>query len=211
VAISINWLTKVIFIPKNYLTPVGTDLFELDVNQFRLDLKDIEDGGEGMYFEDTHRHSTESVLAGVTYARQFEVINGYTVEFEDDGTPNGHYQVRLYGANHNISDVKVKNSVSIIVQNSAGLQTVSTGGGGPTATQIAAAVWSHPDGAALTTKMSLVEKILRNKTITDPVNGDFVLYDNDGTTELFRVPLWEDAGASQQYRGQGAERRERLA
>lgn len=208
--ISINWLTKVIFVPQSYLTPVSTDLFEMDVNQFRLDLKDIEDSGEGMYFEDTHRHNSEVSLAGVTYSRTFEIINGYRVEFED--IPAAPYRVRLFGANHNIADVALINCASLLVQNSAGLQTVSTGGGGgPTAPQIAAAVWAHPDGAALTTKMSLVEKILRNKTITDPVNGDFVLYDNDGTTELFRVPLWEDAGASQQYRGQGAERRERLA
>jgi hypothetical protein len=154
--ISINWLTKVIHVPQSYLTPVGPDSYELDVNQFRLDLKNIEDGGEGMYFEDTHRHNTEVVLAGVTYARTFEVINGYQVEFED-----GQYQVRLYGANHNLSDVKVLNSVSIIAQNSAGLQTVNIAGGGeaPSAAQVAAAVWTYvtrtlTSAAGLTTEQA---------------------------------------------------------
>lgn len=125
--ISIDWLTKVIFVPKSYLVAEG-DQYSMDVNQFRLDLKDIEDG-DGITFEDTHRHNTQVVLAGVTYSRSVEIINGYTVEFEDDGTANGEYTVRLYGANHNISDVKVANSVSIVVQNSAGLIQVSSGSG----------------------------------------------------------------------------------
>lgn len=139
--ISINWLTKTILVPKDYLVDEGNGYFAMDVNQFRLDLKDIEDG-EGITFEDTHRHNTEVVLSGVTFARTFEIINGYQVEFEDDGTMNGHYTVRLYGANHNIADVKVFNSVSIVQSNSAGLQTVATGAG-PTPAQVAQAVWEY--------------------------------------------------------------------
>lgn len=123
-AISINWATKVIFVPKSYLTALGGERYRLDVNQFRLDLKDIEDGDEGMAFDDTHSHATEATLSGVTYARQVQIINGYTVEFE-----NGTYQVECVGANHNIGDVKVVNSVSLIVGNSAGLITVVSGSG----------------------------------------------------------------------------------
>ena len=123
-AISINCATKVIYIPKSYLgAPVGTNLYELNVNTFRLDLKDWEDSDVGMAMPDTHRHNTQVQLSGVTYARTFEIINGYTVEFED-----GTYAVRCVGANHNIGDVKVVNSVSLIIGNSAGMVVTTSSG-----------------------------------------------------------------------------------
>lgn len=125
-ALSINWATKVITIPQADLTPVSGSLYELDVDAFRLALKDIEDGEEGMAFPDTHRHNTEVTLGGVTYARTLEIINGYTVTFQDVGSP---YRVRCVGANHNISDVQNLNNVSLIVGNAAGLIVKSVGSG----------------------------------------------------------------------------------
>lgn len=124
-AISINWATQVISIPQADLTYLSPGLYELDVDVLRLALKDIEDGEEGIAFPDTHRHNTEVTLAGVTYARTFEIINGYTVTFQDTGSP---YTVKCVGANHNIGDVKNVNQVSLIVGNSAGLITVNTSG-----------------------------------------------------------------------------------
>lgn len=115
-AISITWATKVIYIPQSDLTFLGGSLYELDVNQFRLNLKNLEDDEEGMPFPDTHRHNTEVVLSGITYARIVEIINGYTVEFED-----GQYTVSCVGVNHNLADVKVANQVALIVNNAAGL------------------------------------------------------------------------------------------
>ena len=144
-ALSINWSTRVITIPQADLDVVAAGLYELDVNAFRLALKDIEDSEEGASFPDTHRHNTAVTLSGVTYARTFEIINGYTVTFEYLGTP---YSVRCVGANHNLADVKNVNPVSLIVGNSAGLITVATGGGGgPTAAEIAAAVWAAANRA----------------------------------------------------------------
>jgi hypothetical protein len=125
-AISINWETQVITIPQADLTYLSPGLYELDVDVLRLALKDIEDGEEGIAFPDTHRHNTEVTLAGVTYARTFEIINGYTVTFQDTGSP---YTVKCIGANHNIGDVKNVNQVSLIVGNSAGLITVASGSG----------------------------------------------------------------------------------
>jgi hypothetical protein len=123
-AISIDWATQIITVPQSYLTHISGALYELDVDQLRLDLKDIEDSEEGMAFPDTHRHNTAVTLSGVTYARTVEIINGYTVTFE-----NGNYSVRCVGANHNIGDVKNVNSVSLIIGNAAGLISVSSGSG----------------------------------------------------------------------------------
>jgi hypothetical protein len=137
-SITINFNTKVISIPKTFMTQKTPILFELDVNALRLALKEIEESGAGIVYPDTHRHNTEITLSGVTYARSVEIINGYTITFED-----GQYVVSCVGANHNIADVKNLNQVSIVVGNSAGL-VVTTGGGGATANEIRDAVWSAP-------------------------------------------------------------------
>jgi hypothetical protein len=117
-AVTIDWGTRVISVPKADLNLIqaSPEVRELDVNWFRLQLKDLEDDEEGIPHPDTHRHFTEVTLAGLTYARIIEIINGYTVEFED-----GQYTVNCTGANHNLSDVKVANQVSLIVNNAAGL------------------------------------------------------------------------------------------
>jgi hypothetical protein len=125
VAISVDWgNTNVIHVPQADLVDLGGGFYNFDVNWFRLELKKLEDDVEGMPFPDTHRHSTEKVLSGVTYARFVEILSPYTVEFED-----GSYTVISYGANHNIADVKVQNSVSLITNNSAGLIDASKGQG----------------------------------------------------------------------------------
>ena len=118
-AISIDWDTRVIFVPKNDLTLIQstpTEIRELDLNWFRHQLKDIEDSEEGMVNPDTHRHNTEVSISGLTLARVIEIINGYTVTFE-----NGQYAVNLIGANSNIGDVVNVNQVSVRSNNSAGM------------------------------------------------------------------------------------------
>jgi hypothetical protein len=145
-AIAINWLTRRITIPQSDLTPISGVLYQLDVNAFRLQLKDLEDSDDGMGQPDTHRHNTQVVLSGVTYARTLEIINGYTVEFQNTGSP---YIVSCVGANHNLADVYIPGSstVSLIIGNSAGLIVTDTGGGGGasyTPAEIADAVWDEP-------------------------------------------------------------------
>lgn len=137
-AISVDHATYVITIPQSDLTPVSIpdSLYELDVDWFRLALKDWEDGEFGIVMPTTHRHNTQITLAGVTYARTFEVLAPYTVTFEDMGP---HYTVRCTGANHNIGDVLNFNSVNLIIANSAGLIVTAGGGGGASA----ADVWAY--------------------------------------------------------------------
>ena len=136
--ITIDWGNKNIFIPRSELTLIQsapTVIYELNLNTFRLALTDLEDSEEGMVFPQTHRHNTTVVLSGVTYARVIEIINDYTVEFED-----GQYAVNLVGANSNVADRVIVNQVSVRASNSAGLIEVNTaGGGGATAAEI----WSY--------------------------------------------------------------------
>jgi hypothetical protein len=58
--------------------------------------------------------------------------------------------------------------------------------------------------------VSLIHKVLRNKTVTDPATGTITVYDDDGSTVLLTADLFEDAAGTQPYDGAGAERRERL-
>lgn len=60
-------------------------------------------------------------------------------------------------------------------------------------------------------RVALIEKLLRNKLVTDPGTGVATLYDDDSVTPLLTAQLYETAAGGQTYRGQGAERRERLA
>lgn len=123
-AISIDWGTKIISVPQSYLTPITGNRYELDVNQFRLDLRSLEDDLMGITYLRTHKHNTEVVLGGITYARFVELVNGYTVSFE-----SGSYIVELDGANNNILEKSNYTGVSIREKNSAGLITVSSGSG----------------------------------------------------------------------------------
>jgi hypothetical protein len=121
--ISVDWATKIITVEKADMTLVQSlplEIYDLPLNFFRLALKDLEDDEAGMPYLDTHRHNSEVVLGGITYARVIEIINGYTVTFED-----GQYAVNLIGANSNVGDVVNVNQVSIRSANSAGLITNS--------------------------------------------------------------------------------------
>lgn len=118
-AISINYATRVISVPRNDLTLIQTnpvEIRELNLNAFRLELKDWEDSAEGMTMPTTHNHVAPISVGGVTLARVVELINGYTVTFED-----GQYAVNLVGANSNIGDRVNVNQVSVRSANSAGL------------------------------------------------------------------------------------------
>ncbi len=150
-ALSIEWSTKIISVPQADLTNLGGGVYELDVDAFRLELRDLEDSEAGMVELPTHTHNTSVTLSGVTYARTVEIINGYTVEFED-----GQYTVKCVGANHNIGDVKVVNQVSLLIGNSAGLIEVNTGGGGGTTAQD---IWEYSiDGKEAQDRLKTAEK-----------------------------------------------------
>ena len=123
-AISIDWPTGVITVPKADMTLIQsapTEIRQLNLDTFRLTLRDLEDDPSGMPWLKTHNHNTSVTVGGVTLARVIEIINGYTVTFE-----NGQYAVNLVGANSNVGDVVNVNQVSVRSANSAGLQDLST-------------------------------------------------------------------------------------
>ena len=59
-------------------------------------------------------------------------------------------------------------------------------------------------------RLTLIEKIQRNKLETDPTAGTLTIYDDDGVTPLVTSTIYEDVAGTQTYRGQGVDRRNRL-
>ncbi len=95
---------------------VPTEIRQLNVNTFRLILRDLEDDVLGRPWPKTHTHNTIVVVGGVPLARVVEILDPYTITFED-----GQYAVNLTGANSNVADKTNVNQVSVRSANSAGL------------------------------------------------------------------------------------------
>jgi hypothetical protein len=182
---------------------VSPEVRQLDLDAFRLTLRQLESTDLGVPFPDTHRHNTEYTISGFTYARAVEIINGYTVEFED-----GFYGVAATGANANVLDVKVANSVSFNSQNSGGL--IVTADSGLTPGESATLSNIETIVQAIQSVIDFVVKLLRNRRETNPSTGVQTIYDDDSITPLVSGDLFEDVAGTQPYQGQGADRADRM-
>lgn len=117
-AITVDWGNKNILVPKADTTLISTgppEIRELSINDLRQRLDDLMDDVDGMPFDTTHEHTAPLTIGNVTLVRVVEIINNYTIEFEDL-----QYTVQIVGGNSNISEAKVQNQVSIDTANSAG-------------------------------------------------------------------------------------------
>lgn len=118
-AITVNWITGIISIPKADTTLVQTsptEIREINLNSFRLILRDLEENPDGRPWPRTHDHFAPITISGTQLARVVNILDPYTVTFE-----NGTYAVNFVGANTNLADKTNVNSVSIRPNNSAGL------------------------------------------------------------------------------------------
>lgn len=118
---TIDWLNQVIYVQQSDLlqtqvTPIA--VYELNINDFRLQLTEMLGAPSGLPFVDTHVYYPPVTVAGVTLARVLEIINGYTITF----LPDASYGVNVVGGNSNVADVTNPNNVSVRSANSAGLQ-----------------------------------------------------------------------------------------
>ena len=198
-AITVDYNTLIISVPQADITFVTGTLYELDTDWFRLQLKAIEASEAGMAFPDMHVHNTQVTVAGTTFFRTIEIINGFSVEF----TPDAQWSVRLVGSNNNIFDVEngilVQNQVQVIPNNSAGGIIVQTGISGLTGTE-----------SNQLAEIDTLRKLMRNRMETDPTTGIMTIYDDDDITPFLTGNIYEDVLAAQAYRGRGIERRNRL-
>jgi len=122
--IYIFWDTFEIFVPKSAMTLLQmfpVEIYQLNINDFHLKLRAIEDDVIGISYPTTHRYIAPIEIGGVTLSRVMEVLSPYTITFED-----GKYAVNIEGGNSNLADVNNINNVGVRTANSAGLQDLET-------------------------------------------------------------------------------------
>lgn len=190
-ALTIDGPTAIIDVPQADLTyDVATDAYVLDTDAFRLELRDWEDGPDGIVWTKTHDHNTESTLAGTTFARQVIIRAPWRVRFENTGSA---YTVRIEGSNNNLLDGDVlipTPLVSYVATNSAGLIVREGTTSGLTPTESA--------------NLALILALMRSgRTLTTDGSGDVVITigpaDGGGS---YTTSGWEDeAGTTPQTGG----------
>ena len=67
-AVSVDYATKIITIPKADLTLVTGTLYELDTEALRRELAALQDDEEGIWADTMYTHNTEVTVAGTTFA-----------------------------------------------------------------------------------------------------------------------------------------------
>lgn len=122
--ITVNWATKVI----------DSTASITDLPAFHATLRDLEDDPTGAIYPVTHTWKALDLGSGAWFYGM-ELINGYTLRFPNTGS----YTVvgNLGGTIVPVAGVYVERKTS------AAFATTAVGGSGPTAADIAAAVWSY--------------------------------------------------------------------
>lgn len=125
-AITIDHATQVISVDQADLTFVSGALYDFDTNDFRLQVGALLDDEAYIWMPEAFIHNTEITVAGTTFARSIQLINGYSITFEDVTM-----SVRYTGSNNDMFDVEnsklnPSGNVTIVSQNAAGL--VNAGG-----------------------------------------------------------------------------------
>lgn len=122
--ITVNWATKVI----------DSTASITDLPAFHATLRDLEDDPTGAIYPVTHTWKALDLGSGAWFYGM-ELINGYTLRFPNTGS----YTVvgNLGGTIVPVAGVYVERKTS------AAFATTAVGGSGPTAADIAAAVWAY--------------------------------------------------------------------
>lgn len=127
------------------LTFISGTLYDLDTNQLKLDMGLELASEDGIWMPDAFIHNTEVTVAGTTFARTIEMINGHSITLEDTG---GAYSTRMINSNNNMFDIEnsILNPtalVTVISTNSAGLVVSGSGVTPGDVSDIADAVWDE--------------------------------------------------------------------
>jgi hypothetical protein len=164
---------------------VISDASITDLPAFKDALRLLEEGAQGVLYPAILTYKRVD-LGGGAFFHAVDFINGYALRFLGAGP---------FSVVGNLNCPIQNTGVQVERKTSAAFSTTS-GAGGLTTDQAAS--------------LARIEKLLRNKQVTDPSTGTMTVFDDDGSTVLLQGPLYENAAGTVAYRGQGAERRERL-
>ena len=113
-SLNCHWPTKVITVPKSDLTLVSGTKYSLTVLYWFQLLRELNGTVEGVA-ETIGAPIYNNTSPTPATPRIIDVINGYTIQFED-----GLYSVDIIEGNTNLRDVEIKNSVSVGTNNTTG-------------------------------------------------------------------------------------------
>lgn len=189
---------------------VSSDQAALDVGALYAAIKDAQDSVEGVMYAPIAAGAGRFDLGGGRTSGLVVRLNPpWQVEFLGSGQRTVDGGTLVGGAGG--QPVAVTPGTQVLLNRPADAFGVSTSGApAPTASEVAAAVWTHSSATDLLSKVEIAHIILRNRTITNPTTGTMTVFADDGVTPILVANLYEDVGATQPYRGQGAEHRGRL-
>lgn len=110
-----NWVTKIITVPKSELALISGTRYSITVDYWFQLLRELNASIQGV-IETVSIPLYENTSPTTTTPRITDVINGYTVVFED-----GLYSVEFTDGNTNIREVEIKNQVSVGTNNTSAL------------------------------------------------------------------------------------------
>ena len=189
---------------------VSSDQAALDVGALYAAIKDAQDSETGVMYSPIAAGAGRFDLGGGRTSGLVVRLNApWQIEFLGAGQRTIDGGILVGGAGG--QPVAVTLGTQVVLNRPADAFGVSTSGTpAPSALEVASAVWSHSSATDLLSKVEIAQIILRNKTITNPTTGTMTVFADDGVTPLLVANLYEDVGATQPYRGQGAEHRGRF-
>ena len=148
-ALSIDAGTRIITVPKADLTFVSGTLYKLDTESFRIEMNALIASTNYIWLPDYATRNAPVTVSGTTFAQTIEMINSFSVTFDDTGGTD-QYSVQLEGSNNNLFDIQSgvlnQNLIQVIPTNSAGLIQISVGSGvtAQDIEDIVDGVWDEP-------------------------------------------------------------------
>lgn len=122
-ALTVNWLTKVVY----------SDASITDLPAHHLALRDLEASAAGQLYPEICEWAELDLEGGATLP-QVKYVNGYVLEFIGPGP---------FSIKGNLKCTINDTGVQVERETSASYTTTAVGGSGPSAESIAAAVWSY--------------------------------------------------------------------
>lgn len=179
-----------------------------DYHEF-IDCESEKNGGHGIYFFDEN-------IPAIGSPREVSVIRGNYYLNKGDG-------IRLSGISSNSTRInrilgpKINNNTGYGIYIEANVQntfvsrdtTLFNNGLGPIVDlgfQTRNEIFNSID---VESKLQIMEHILRGRVETDPNTGLMTIYD-EANNPILTGAVWENIAGTQPYRGQGADRRDRL-
>lgn len=121
--LSVDWLTKTVY----------SDASITDLPAHHLALRDLEASETGMLYDDICAWQSLDLGGGATLP-QIDYINGYVLEFIGAGP---------FFITGNLNCPINDTGIQVERKTSAAFATTAVGGSGPSAADVAAAVWAH--------------------------------------------------------------------